>query len=529
MPTNPSDIEFKRDCVVFFTTSIVSIAIFACHIYQNWHYPWFGNPDQDLVFLRDGLRIARHQIPGYSDHPGLFQMLVGALSHLISGTTTKTYLSDQNWQAVFQVQKIINALVMAALIGSASALLARRTRNRSLATLVGITCALSIGTTTLLYQLRNEFYSAYLFFAAALIAIGIAESRITKDDETSSIDQISIVPIFSYSLLVMLSLLAKVQALPLLILLSLGLTVWLYGISVLGLKKLIHSVVKAVMLTMLLAAIFKLTSIDVGGSIAGYSTILILTIIPLHIATTAGPGKLSLYANGDKEIALLYGVTSLVYAKIIQINSWQHISWNPYSASKYTQQGLPKNGLEWYLSRGSEAYKLLFERSFDGQLLAHLLAILLPLAFAGCLVKIITSHASLPGAKRRCKLTYLSAIYLYVCAAAMSVIASLRWPVDHYLPYQQPLLFMAVFLVAFISRSPLAFKVVAIYMTVSVILLNISYSKYAYLTYVKISTPASLNGPILIPQKAINNRSLCASQHAGPEWRGSIIESLCNY
>jgi len=181
------------------------------------------------------------------------------------------------------------------------------------------------------------------------------------------------------------------------------------------------------------------------------------------------------------------------------------------------------------LSRGSEAYKLLFERSFDGQLLAHLLAILLPLVFAGCLIKITTSHSSLSGAKRRCKLTYFSAIYLYVCAAAMSVIASLRWPVDHYLPYQQPLLFLAVFLAAFIPRSPLVFKVVGIYMAASIMLLNISYSKYAYLTYFKNSIPATLNGPMLISQKATSNRSVCASQHAGPEWRGSIIGSLCNY
>ena len=111
----------------------------------------------------------------------------------------------------------------------------------------------------------------------------------------------------------------------------------------------------------------------------------------------------------------------------------------------------------------------------------------------------------------------------------MSVIASLRWPVDHYLPYQQPLLFLAVFLAAFIPRSPLVFKVVGIYMAASIMLLNTSYSKYAYLTYFKNSIPATLNGPMLISQKATSNRSVCASQHAGPEWRGSIIGSLCNY
>lgn len=162
--------------LLFALSSGMASIIFAYHLQHSWNFPWHGNPDQDLVFLRDGLRIARLETPGYSDHPGLVQMLIGAISHLAEGSTAKTRLNDQDWQRVFEVQKIANSAAMAFLIGSVSVLLGKLTSNKRVALLLGIICALSIGTTTLVYQLRNEFFSAYLFYAAALIVAGIAKA-----------------------------------------------------------------------------------------------------------------------------------------------------------------------------------------------------------------------------------------------------------------------------------------------------------------------------------------------------------------
>jgi len=59
------------------------MAVFMVHLSASWNQPWVANPDQDLVFLRDGLRLATLQQPGYSDHPGLVQMLIGAAAHVL--------------------------------------------------------------------------------------------------------------------------------------------------------------------------------------------------------------------------------------------------------------------------------------------------------------------------------------------------------------------------------------------------------------------------------------------------------------
>ena len=518
-----------NDYQLFALSSGISCIIFAYHICQSWHFPWYGNPDQDLVFLRDGLRIARLETPGYSDHPGLLQMLVGALSHLAWGTAAKINLNDADWQRIFELQKIFNSAAMALLIGLTSVLLRKLTNRTQLALLTGITCALSIGTTTLEYQLRNEFFSAYLFYAAALIAAGIANNRIKDTAHIGADRKISLAPMASYSLLAMLSLLSKVQVLPLLALLSLGLAGWIYGYDPSGLKKFAKILCKAIVLSATLLTIFRIASIDIGVNFIAAISVLTLAVTPLYIAATANTEKPDNYSKEERSITLTFGAASLGYAAVAHINHWQHISWNPYSASKYTSPPINGNGSAEFLSNAGDAYALLFERTFDGQLFAHILAILVPLLIIGLFFNPKTNRPQIHKQSPKEHLTDLSGAYLFACAIAMSTIVSFRWPVDHYLPYQQPLLILSILAIGTAPRSRLIWKSTAIYMVTSALLLNLSYPRSAYATYVK--NTISVNFAQANSQATNNSKTsaLCASQHAGREWKGSIIGWSCRY
>lgn len=515
--------------LLFALSSGMASIIFAYHLQHSWNFPWHGNPDQDLVFLRDGLRIARLETPGYSDHPGLVQMLIGAISHLAEGSTAKTRLNDQDWQRVFEVQKIANSAAMAFLIGSVSVLLGKLTSNKRVALLLGIICALSIGTTTLVYQLRNEFFSAYLFYAAALIVAGIAKSRIKSATDTGPKRRLRPADASSYSLLAMLSLLAKVQVLPLFVLLSLGLAGWIYGWNLSALKQLVKNTCRATVLSAALLAAFKIVGIDVGANFIASLSVLALAATPLYIAATAGIEDLGCFTKEEKLITLTFGAACLGYAAIAHACHWQHISWNPFSAGKYTSTTINENAPAWLLSKASDGYALLFERTFDGQLLAHLLALIVPLTFIIILACLKTNRPSKHWRNPKSRIVYLSSVYLFLCATIMASMASLRWPVDHYLPYQQPLLILSLLLIGTSARAHLLFRIISAYMAVSVILLNLSYPKSAYATYVKNTIPRTSDLKHGRSHSNMNANWLCASQHAGTEWRGSIVGKSCGY
>jgi hypothetical protein len=98
-----------------------------------WAFPWYGNPDQDLVFLRDGLRLATGLPPGYADHPDFLQMLlVSACVPLFRAGSvlgvpllqgSPGALLDADWQRLFVVSKLLNQTLMSALIFANAALL----------------------------------------------------------------------------------------------------------------------------------------------------------------------------------------------------------------------------------------------------------------------------------------------------------------------------------------------------------------------------------------------------------------------
>ena len=85
---------------------------------DSWEFPWYGNPDQDLVFLRDGLRLWMGIYPGYGDHPGVVQMIVvrwsiDILSPWLFLDHSRTVVEgagfvDRDWQLVFVVAKLLN-------------------------------------------------------------------------------------------------------------------------------------------------------------------------------------------------------------------------------------------------------------------------------------------------------------------------------------------------------------------------------------------------------------------------------------
>jgi hypothetical protein len=104
-------------------------------LWDSWSFPWYGNPDQDLVFLRDGIRLWTGTLPGYGDHPGLMQMVVVFLSAgfltKLSALFTASWVfdlqqpGDTDWQALFVAAKSINVLLMSTLLALCGALLVR--------------------------------------------------------------------------------------------------------------------------------------------------------------------------------------------------------------------------------------------------------------------------------------------------------------------------------------------------------------------------------------------------------------------
>lgn len=78
----------------------------------------------------------------------------------------------------------------------------------------------------------------------------------------------------------MLSLLAKVQVLPLFVLLSLGLAGWIYGWNLSALKQLVKNTCRATVLSAALLAAFKIVGIDVGANFIASLSVLALAATP---------------------------------------------------------------------------------------------------------------------------------------------------------------------------------------------------------------------------------------------------------
>jgi hypothetical protein len=501
---------------VFWASGLGALAIFTLHLAEGWNQPWVANPDQDLVFLRDGLRLASLQKPGYSDHPGLVQMLIGAIAHLLLNSPGLEVLDDQHWQQIFRLHKMLNGFSMALLIAISSTLVGQLTRPRS-GLVWGLMCALGLGSTVLTYQLRNEFFSAFCFYIAALMLW----TQLRRPAP------LSMGWLLSMHGLLYLSLLAKVQVFPLLLLLNGGLLIWLLRSA---------SVEAAAMLQAgaWLAAASAVAGLLIQqpaptlGSWATATSVLVLAGSPgvgVTLATArAQPGHSPHWTT----TAAAFGVTSLAYGAVVQHFHWQAISWNPYSMGRHR---IDMGGhCDWacYGARAGDAISGLFERSFDGLVIAQLLSLVVPVMLLLTWLQPTRGGSNRPSEARGVSHPSRAATTLIGSALLMSVVASWRWPVDHYLPYQQPLLFLGLLMAADDLKPQLFWRGLVIYAALSLVLINLRYPEQARSTFQKYNPQALLErranaGPIS------DRDPICWQQHAGKEWDGSILQRICQW
>ena len=504
---------------------IIAALIFSYHLRQNWDYPWFGNPDQDLVFLRDGLRIFHQQKPGYSDHPGFLQMLLGAATHVLAGDKATELLDDQAWQYSFRLHKALNAIAMASLITWCSWLIGRLTGRKWDAFLFGVLNATSIGTLTHIYQLRNEFLSAYLFYIGALVvAIAIKENNsCTTSQKKRELTLTACI----YNASIILSLLAKAQSFPLLVLLNIGTIGWIRTEEQFSPRNILGVATKTALSALVTVAALGMAGMNFEGQWLPAFSLIILIQLPI-IAAFSKPSNQS--KNNPRPLQIIYTVNSIfiiIYGLIAQAYGWQHISWNPYSMISYrTSLGETSQS---QVTKAISSYNFVFERTFDGQMVAHALAIVIAIYFATITVLSIANKRSKKEKPSQRTSANSLRMYLFVCALLMSIAASYRWPVDHYLPYQQPLLFLALITNSRKDSIKSIYLLLVTYMLISGLIGNLRYADTAFETYVK--SPSSLKVGVEIPQSEESRYSkfLCASQHEGPEWSNSIVGKVCGY
>ena len=505
----------------------LAIAIFGYHLHENWSYPWFGNPDQDLVFLRDGLRLSQLKRPLYSDHPGLIQMILGAIAHLLH-TNGGAAFRDQDWQEIFRLHKGINAIAMATLLACCCEALSRLI-NKIKSAAIGACCAMSMGTTTLVYQLRNEFFSAYLFYLGSLIiclTIQKQRNRI-KLSETPTPIQYWIPT--ACATLYFLSLLAKIQVIPLMGLFCLGLAIWSARSSLFQKQAWIENLKLSILFLLAWTIPLLLSGIE-AASLPKAWAVLALSLFPIQLACTGFEANPKIRKINAIRSLIGFAFGALLYTLITNQFHWELTSWNPMTMNQYTHA--PKDTTDSYLSwlcrSAVDGYLLLFERTFDGQSVAKALSIMTPVMLTAAIAIRVRNQTAEQKSWRKSCGTDAIAGYAFLCAGLMALAASLRWPVDHYLSYQQPLLYLSIGLMIKPKGHGL-FTALAIYAILSATLINTKYTATAHATYVKIPTPtiqSQITGSLKRPSY---NPGLCAPQHAGLEWRGSIVGEACRY
>ena len=512
------------------------MVIIGFHISQSWDYSWLSNPDQDLVFLRDGLRLFNHSKPGYSDHPGLIQMLIGAGSQLLFKITTSSQhtitssqigdrlLTDGDWQTLFRIHKVLNGLAMVTLIATCSSL-ASKLLGKPIGLTWGAMTALSMGTTVLSYQLRNEFYSAYFFYAAALV-LWLKIDSFRHREPAGLSKPISFYTLLMACVLLYLSMLAKVQVFPLIAAFNLGLVAAVMKGKGFDRKAWLTNAAKMIGLCLAIALVIQHQSPS-ARSIAATGSVLLLMLMPLVITCQLATQQEELPHREAARALTAFGLATAAYALIVDRFHWQTISWDPYAMSRYRidQHGTCTAGC--YAERMVDGISGLFERSFDGLLIAQILCIAVPVIL---LISLAKANASKQRETQQARQRDKSFWTISLCGAAiaMSMIASMRWPVDHYLPYQQPLLYLGL-LIAAENLWPKAYwKILTAYALISLILINLRYPPLARQTFIKYQ-PKQLEERLLINGRISDSEPICWQQHAGKEWNHSILERACRW
>jgi len=518
----------------FGITWMLAMVILGYHLSQSWDFPWISNPDQDLVFLRDGLRLFQLSKPGYGDHPGLIQMLIGAASQFLFKITTASQhissdggvgqqvLNDGDWQTLFHIHKVLNALGMVTLIATCSSL-ASKLLGTPIGLAWGAMTAMSMGTTVLSYQLRNEFYSAYFFYAAALV-LSLKFDNFSHREPGDSSKPIDFHTLLTASAMLYLSMLAKVQVFPLIAAFNLGLVVAMARGKGFNKKAWLTSAAKTIGLCLALAMAIQHQS-PTAHSIAATASVLLLMLMPLMITCQLATQKHELPNREKAKILTAFGLATSAYALIVDRFHWQAISWNPYAMSRYRidQYGTCSDGC--YAERMADGILGLFERSFDGLLIAQILCITVPLML---LIGIVMTNVSKQREPQQSREREKSIWAISLCGAAitMSMIASIRWPVDHYLPYQQPLLYLGLLMAAESLWPKGYWKTLTAYVLISLTLINLRYPPLARQTFIKYQ-PTQLEERLRVSGTISDSEPICWQQHAGKEWDHSILGRAC--
>jgi len=310
----------------FAITWVLAMVILGYHLSQSWGFPWLSNPDQDLVFLRDGLRLFNLSKPGYSDHPGLIQMLIGAASQFLFKLTTsgqhtsadgeigQQLLTDANWQTLFLIHKVLNGVAMATLIAISSSLVAKLF-DKPIGLTWGAMTALSMGTTVLSYQLRNEFYSAYFFYIAGLLLwLNVKQSYL--HGPANSNKSISFCTLLIASSLLYLSMLAKVQVFPLIAGLNIGVVAAVMSRTGCDQKAWLGNAAKTIGLCLAIALAIQFDSPS-AVTLATTSSVLLFMLTPLIASYQLTTRKDKLTKRETLKVLSAFAIPTAAYALIV--------------------------------------------------------------------------------------------------------------------------------------------------------------------------------------------------------------------
>lgn len=528
-------------------------------IILSWDFVWYGNPDQDLVFLRDGLRLYRSQAPLYIEHPGAAQSFTVAFAIFIHSflwghldLMLQNPPSDE-WQAIFQFSKSANLLVYSFLLTLLSVQVGTLI-GQAKGIIFGFMTSLSAGIGVELVQLRNEVYSGLFFYLACITVLAVI-SKVIKGQYLSPffVVQYSI----AYVACAVFSIMAKVQVLPCFCLLSIGLALFVVPCnSTRCTLRLFSSLFLCIILSL-----FALGSLQaaIGTQLANLSILSgLLTLCTLTfplcclLVLLAGPSR----KNG---LALTF-VIVLVELSLLLIffgsisPGWIYTSINPFSSLAHSTSANQCISLACKMGSVYKGIEYLYERTFGGGLLPSAMlsatisyqlsrSIFLPprrrssyivvaaivsivlladiyisLQF-GVLGKTVVILASVLAFFAACRVRSVGlhstqsrlGFYLFVSSFAMAGFCSLRWPVDHYLFYQQPLLFICFLL----GLGRLASPNSIVFLVVLVASLFLVQSRNLRLLDVTYQQSLSWSSP-----------GLCAPQHQGREWSNTFLANL---
>lgn len=523
--------------------SILAVFLFVLSrsLVDSWDFPWYGNPDQDLVFLRDGFRLLNGGVPGYGDHPGLIQMLIAAfaifLLKLLPGLAGDSWIdgsaiSDADWQYIFAMAKAVNVFFMAVVL-SLCVVLAMRWLGRGWGLLWGLMSAASMGSVSEIYQLRNEFYSSFLVILGVLVAAWASAPGLGRGSGKLHVAaqpalRALLCSLVSYVLLC-LGLLAKVQVLPVLFatLLALFVIIWRY-----------HGFLGARVFVVALGMVVGAVLIGAAGYFHGLGISISQSFGVLFLLASPSAFVLScVWLQSAKAFPVRFrglwlvligsgfaGLTSLLL-RLFGFKEWLLLLSRPLSVRSYAvaaNQCLDGQ-LVCALRDGLSGYRYLFERSIDSYALAPIVGVSVVIG-GGVVVVELLRRAGLRVSWRHDEgwVGLFCGVVCLAVACVMAFLAGQRWAVDHYLSYQQPFLFAA--LILFASGKAPAVRVwrpLLALTLVSVLLIFLRYPEGSRRTYVKENIDVA-------PVAGRGDGSLCAPQHAGTEWKGSSLWRLCD-